>query len=441
MKNNRRASVIIKEAELLSASNDFVYQYYQNLISEKSISIYNVDIDAETESKLLSRNEAFIDITLAKNCIYEDTLFELFSKSTEQNNRALRLACLSNIGIGFIQSTDFNSPPHSLFNKSVPRLNNWLITATSVELGVLFENETISTGFLKDFLNAKNQFWYPNDELAEDKIFTVLYALSRNKSINNRSGNESSLSEDFRYFGIELALWDLTKFLPVTIPMGNALADILEVLETDSVPYETVAPRWSISNGNAGNTRTKTSLDGCERVRFALYRKDIDIFAKDESLQALLENEDIAFRACAYENLLHLTVDHIALAYKKDGELAVNYFLGNLRIWENFDLRCALRTAVDQCDGSFYYKFNIKHERLKLAYPDIFEDQDKKELLVIEEELSNKFVYESLRREFDENQALLLTALANEIRAGKYTILACIFAVALAYFSLGICEI
>jgi hypothetical protein len=61
----RSAKVLIREAQLISGSNDFVYNfYYQKSLSSGVIN--EDDIDSETESKILSKNDDFLDLTLAQ---------------------------------------------------------------------------------------------------------------------------------------------------------------------------------------------------------------------------------------------------------------------------------------------------------------------------------------------------------------------------------------
>jgi hypothetical protein len=87
---SRDSKVLIKEAELLNASNDFIYKFYKNI--EK----YSTEIDDILEAKLLSKNDDFIDIVLAQYCQHKNTIFKLFSKSIHLDNLPLKLACLSN---------------------------------------------------------------------------------------------------------------------------------------------------------------------------------------------------------------------------------------------------------------------------------------------------------------------------------------------------------
>ena len=78
--DKRNTRILIKEIELVNGSNDYVNNYYVNL--SKSVEKIDVDdLDEETENKLLSKNDPFIDITLAQYCFYHQTIKKLFSKS------------------------------------------------------------------------------------------------------------------------------------------------------------------------------------------------------------------------------------------------------------------------------------------------------------------------------------------------------------------------
>lgn len=96
---SRSTQILIKEVELVNGTNDYLSSYYKN--SSSTIErIEVVDIDYETEAKLLLKNDNFIDITLAQYCLFHQTAQKLFSKSISDNNITLRLACISNRSFG-----------------------------------------------------------------------------------------------------------------------------------------------------------------------------------------------------------------------------------------------------------------------------------------------------------------------------------------------------
>ena len=97
--DSRSTLILIKEAELVSSSNDYISNYF--ISSSKSIDKKGIDdLDAETEDKLLLRNDVFIDIILAQYCFFHQTAQKLFAKSFIDDNITLRLACLSNRSFG-----------------------------------------------------------------------------------------------------------------------------------------------------------------------------------------------------------------------------------------------------------------------------------------------------------------------------------------------------
>jgi hypothetical protein len=132
-KDRRNTRILIKEAELVNGSNDYIYNFYVNL--SKPIEKIDVEeIDEETEQKLINKNDPFIDVVLAQYCFYHQTLQQLFSKSFVKNDMTLRLACLSNKSIGKKRWGIYELPQALFDSENKDGMLNWFSSITYQEV-------------------------------------------------------------------------------------------------------------------------------------------------------------------------------------------------------------------------------------------------------------------------------------------------------------------
>ncbi len=233
---SRDSKVLIKEAELLNASNDFIYNFFY----EKSIK-YSNEIDEQVEDKLLLKNDAFIDIVLAQYCQYDETVFKLFSKSIESNNLSLKLACLSNETVGKYV-VGGNSIPCVLFAenswKDCPLTLNWFKLISNKEIDVLFKNKSIDDDWLTSLLECDNDFWMVLDE---EKKLSILRSLSFN--IRIKTNYENTVIDgmgEYDYNKLFSVIWDLSKKLPVSIRWASALESLLDKTVDDRYDFDSI---------------------------------------------------------------------------------------------------------------------------------------------------------------------------------------------------------
>ena len=316
----RSAKVLIREAQLINGSNDFVYNFYY----QKSLSpgvINEDDIDTDTESKLLSKNDAFLDLTLAQFCLCSNTILQLFNKAIVEDNTALKLACLSTTNL---TKTLFGKGlPFFLFDSSADKLKNWLRNSSRDELFLLFSNEGISDAFLVDFFNPEKDLW---GCVSDDNKKLCLDSLCRNKRITKSYEGPIDGYAEYKYGLVFDSIWNLTKFIPVSNDWGQSLGFLLDRVVDRRYDFDSleVAKRWHIDDDDSVVNNKKLFLSGCELVRCALYRNIVkDMIGKNESNSIHLENSDIAYRACAYQNLEFLTAQDVRNGYEKDGLVAI----------------------------------------------------------------------------------------------------------------------
>ncbi len=179
MKDKRNASIktLIKEAELVSGSLDFVYNFYveQSTIKEE---VLNVEVDEFIEQRLLDKNDAFLNVVLAQYCLCAETLVTLFKKAREKGDTTLTLACISNTSVGRRKFV-FSKIPYCLFGRNGDEVEAWFKNITSAAIDALFRNPTISDEFLGEFLEGK-KYW---SEISEERRIEALSALYHNERI------------------------------------------------------------------------------------------------------------------------------------------------------------------------------------------------------------------------------------------------------------------
>jgi hypothetical protein len=412
MKTERKASVkmLIKEAELATASSDFVYSFYfeQSKLDKDSQSD---DVDEFTEQRLLNKNDEFIDLTLAQYCFFPETLATLFKKSKESSNIPLTLACISNASASR-RRYSFLKVPESLFVKNREQeLDAWFKTIKDEEIDALFRNPTVDDGFLSEFLEGK-KFW---SEITDEQKSTALVALCNNARIVT-SYNSRIMDgwAEYSYGRVPSAIWHLAERLPVEGEWAITLRALLEkvVGGCHEMDMLAVAKRWNIVEENEKPEKKKQYLNAFETVRYALYKSSGTIkesYGKDraEVGKQYLENDDIAFRAAVYSQL-SLGPDEIKYAYEKDALVAFEYIIRNLHVWKNESSRQALHDICWDADGRYNNNyldcanhFNWKKDELEKEHPEWFVEKTE----------------QIAETEADETKQTLTTSLAKELLA------------------------
>lgn len=375
----RSANVLITEAKLISGSNDFVYNfYYQKSLSSELIDEY--DIDAQTELKLLSKNDNFLDLTLAEYCLCHSTILYIFSKALDEKNMPLVMACLSTKNLA--KTRYGKGLPFFLFNSSENKLVNWLSNASKDELFLLFKSDAISDGFLVQFLDPEKELWSCIND--ENKII-CLDSLSKNKRITKRYEGDLDGYAEYRYELVFDSIWNLAKIVPVTNDWGWCLGNLLDRVVDNRYDFDSieVAKRWHTDDDDSVVNNKKLYLNGCELIRCSLYKNIVkDLIGKDVSNLTHFENSDIAYRACAYQNLKYLTSQDIRNGYERDGLIAINHFEQNIDIWKDSVLRSSLERVCWRADKEYnsnhfdcVNSFNRRQEHFESIHSDWFAEK------------------------------------------------------------------
>ena len=384
--NSRRSpDVLIKELQLLSASNDFVQSFYLSKFKEDG-GIDASDIDEVVELKLLEKGEAFIDITLAQFCLYDGTLMSIFSKSKETKNLALRFACLNNRSVGR-RNWSIDKLPLCLFGGKKSLLAEYLNEASNDELGELFSNETVCDNFIADLISERDDLW---SSISDEKQRVIILSLCQNNRVSSPYEGPMDGYAEYLHGRLFSCLWDLSKKVPVSVGWAIALGLLYEKVKNERFKFDSfeVAKRWDEEGGSGVEFDPKEGLSEFGVVRSHIYRDVIkDLWGKDRSNREHLENSDRAYRACAYRVLYRLSVDDIKRAYELDGVVAVEFFLENRNIWQNRELRSALKDICWDSDSRFNdnhlygandYKY--REERFRETNPDWFDESGEEEV-------------------------------------------------------------
>lgn len=378
-KDRRNTRILIKEAELVNGSNDYIYNFYVNL--SKPIEKIDVEeIDEETEQKLINKNDPFIDVVLAQYCFYHQTLQQLFSKSFVKNDMTLRLACLSNKSIGKKRWGIYELPQALFDSENKDGMLNWFSSITYQEVDTLFRNETIDDGFLTNFLELENDLW---KALTEDNKLQVIESLYYNERVCKKYEGPMDGYAEYLHGRLFSVIWDLAKKLPVEKKWAYALGTLLEKTRDDRYEFNSleVAKRWNVEEEE--DKTKKQYLGGFELVRYAIYKNVVkNLYGKDKTNKVHYQHEDIAYRACAYVQT-DITEDDIREAYAKDKLVAIEFIMRNMRVWRKEDLRGVLKDICWDADSTINNNyldcanmFNYKQEELEEKYPDWFAEKE-----------------------------------------------------------------
>ena len=377
--------ILIKEAELSSGSADFVYRFYfeQSKVNKDHQS---EDIDEYTEKRLLEKNDAFIDLTLAQYCLYPETLGSLFRKSKTDKNLSLTLACISNTTVAR-RKYAWTKQPEALFKGGTKEaMGVWFKLIKNEELDALFRNPTLEDDFLVDVLEGK-KYWA---DLNDEQRRIILIALCNNPRV--ATPYDDTVMDGYAEYShgrVPAAIWKLAETLPVASEWAVFLSSLLEktVGGSHGMDLMEVAKRWDVVDPEEKPDKKKQFLSPFESVRCALYKESGKIkepYGKDrvEARAQFFEAEDIAFRAAVY-NTFALAPEEIEKAYGKDALLAFQYMVENLQIWKNPKSRKMLHDVAWDSDGKYNNNhldsanhYNWKEKELEEKYPGWFKENE-----------------------------------------------------------------
>ena len=383
MSKDRGADVLIAEAELLGSSADRVYEWFKNRSAGVGKIQDEASLDEVVELKLLDRNEALIDIAIAKYGAFSESVSRVFKKAKDENNEALLLSCLTNTSLER-RSWSHSSVPRSLIKDAKERLE-WFTALSDLEIKTLFENPTIDQEVLDSFLEGK-EYWKAVDD---EKRRAVIRALANNARMSSKYNSEYMDGyAEYRYNSVFDAAWKLCEITPTTPEWANDLSYLYEKLVDKRYKYDsdTIAKRWMLDWEHDKEDDKKAYLNPYENIRAKIYKCNIsNKYGKDESNKEYFDNADIAIRWSAYKKL-RLTEDEIQEAYEKDKLLAINALIDNYAIWKDPALRKVLHDVCWDADTKYNNNyldcanhFNYKQEEVERQYPDWFVEEEEKE--------------------------------------------------------------
>lgn len=357
----RSYQTIINQARFLVSPTEIVENFLEQRAARLKKDRFEDEGDEEFETALLSRNDALINLALARFCRHESTAQALLtgSQGSDIQSQAIRLSVLSNETLA---GGPFAYFPKRLFGGK-EQLAAWLSKTGDEEIVVLFNNPQLDDSFLTDFLEG-DECW---QAMSEKGRFAALSALSSNKRM--KSAYDSSYMDgyaEYSYGAVFSAAWKLAETAPTTPQWARTLCWLYDQLQKDAFsiknPLE-LAARWFPDPADA--ELSKQEREEVERGYLSHYqgvRKGLGMLALEtkSSLAELLASADPAFRSAAYA-AGDLTPEQIAAAYDKDGELAFNQAAHNRSLWRRAPTRQALH------DIAWAIVKNDKHSDLMAA--------------------------------------------------------------------------
>ena len=364
-----KSDVLIAEHELMNSSADRVYELFRNR-SEKEGRIENTWIGIE--QKLLDRNDALINLAIAKYGCDLGAVRKIFGNSIENKNQALILSCLSNTAMGRCLYLNNFDMPIGLF-ESEADLEKWFSNINGEEIYTLFKNETIQIDFQRDYLSG-DKYWNLIDD---DRHLISIEALTNNKGIRGESLLGKGIFDD-----VATAAWHLADRVPVTETWAKRLSHLYQQINYPSlysyidfkgsekrnvrqkkidVALRKVIDRWKVEEEVTDSK--KRSLSSYEYMRYQLYK--LVTLNKGNP-----DDNDIACRVRMYQENQDQNTDWMKYAYEKDGLIAIDYMLDNNWIWLFNTHRNFLEDLCAEADKKYIsvsYKLKFQQIEYEIA--------------------------------------------------------------------------
>lgn len=383
----RNYESVISEAWLLASAPQQVVEFLEKRAAKLDNSRFDLDADEELEHGLLGRSDPLANLALAKYGFCPSVVRKLFeiSEGTDGYSRAVRFAVLSNQCITSGLLTPF---PECLF-ETKELVGPWLASTSIDEIYVLFENPSLATSFLRDFLEGGTN-WQAVDE---ERRLAAITALSKNKRMKTPYDDRVMDGyAEYSHSAVFNAAWKLAETAPVTEEWAARLSWLYHGLQRDAFSIKDpliLAQRWFPDPLDA--EAQERERDHVKSGHLSLYqgvREGLATLALKHSSallpQLLLKSEDVALRCAAYAAGT-LTPTQIAAAYEQDSELAFRESVHNPNIWRTTATREALRNIAwavvndDQHSDMFAANlFNDIKEDMARKHPDWFAEEDYK---------------------------------------------------------------
>jgi hypothetical protein len=365
----RGYQTLIQEAELMVMPPYAISEFLKRRASQGRGEALDDPVDEDTERALRSRGDPLIDLAIARYGRHMSVVAGLFNSA--EPGSPVRLACLSNRALG----SDFlSSFPEELLGKEAEPMAQWLLSATAEELSALFENPSLSDGFLREVLE-RGAGW---ESLGDSDLLRIVSVLPRNPRMwTAREDEWMDGYADYSYASVFNAAWGLVEAVPTSEAWAATLGWLYEKLQPDAFSIKEpliLAARWQSDPGDveASQRQAKDRAIGYlghkERVRKGLARLALSR-SPSKLLGELLTSADIALRAAAYAEG-EINSEQLWAGYRTDGYLAYNEAIRNLELWRRRTTRQALR------DIAWDVVKNDKHSDLMAA--NLFDSMDKR---------------------------------------------------------------
>jgi hypothetical protein len=209
---------IVLEAELMSGSPERVRSWLEATAADQATHWAN---DEVIERALLARNDALINLSLARFSTNNGILQEIFTGPGKEN-LALRLATLQNEAAA---RRSFIDMPLSLVDRH-DQLPAVLSAFCEEELTALFSNPTLGDNFLIDFFEQKA----PWQALDESRQLAACRALYKNPRMQSRYSGPMDGYAEYLHDHVFDSAWAIAEKLPVKAAWASTLCWLYEKL-------------------------------------------------------------------------------------------------------------------------------------------------------------------------------------------------------------------
>lgn len=344
----RRYEEIIREAELLASPPAAVVAYLEGRSQRLLADRFCYEGDEALEQALLGRQDALIDLALAQHCRHAETAKTLFFR--DGAGPGLRLAVLTN---RTMVTALMGSFPGDLFDGDKAALVSYLSGASETERSALFENPSLNSAFLSDFLDG-DECWIALDE---PKQLAALHSLQQNMRMHTEyKGNRYDDGWDnYQHSRVFDSAWKLAGRVPTTPQWAAALSALYDKMPTVAISIDdpmALAERWQASapeqTKNENYHQSHGYLNDYQGVRHGLAR----LARRKPSCNrtAMFSSDDPAVRCAVYSDT-ELKAEFMQQAYERDGALAYNYLVRNARYWDRPEARAALQEMARNVDS------------------------------------------------------------------------------------------
>ena len=374
--------------------------------------------DKQLEESLLARNDALINIALARygysaevvGALYRKTFGKVSDELELSYLKGLRTACLSN------EVVDAGFPGH--FPQAVIGEEEFARVVTKGsddEVRALFSNPNLHEESLAQLYKNEGLF----ASLSEERRWLLIRYSAGNPRL--AANEDSEHGPDMYYWDIHRAIHSLLASAPATTDWLLALRELLDGLNPGDAtpPHSDITPildRWRGVSKEPGGYYT--DLPMCDEFRChmaATYGHWYDKSANHKHCVIGTANSDDIVLRCAYYGKAELTEHQMREGRQRDGGAYVLAVVCNDSVYFKPALRALLE---EQLTLQLQWRYRQRCEQIHRRYPKRFDPRP----------ISEWLKEDQLPRKSDEMTKLgqieaLVSSLASEVRAAKSNLL------------------